>query len=46
MTMLADIVVSIGRLERIVVPHAIDIDIDDMQTRLDELEARRRRKPQ
>ena len=41
--LLVGIVDSIQRLERIALAHAPDIDI---QQRLDELEARRRKKPQ
>jgi len=42
--LLASIVDTIQRLERIALAHSPDID--DMQKRLDELEARRRKKPQ
>ena len=42
--MLADVVDSIRRLERIALAHSLDID--DTPKRLDELEARRRKKPQ
>ncbi len=41
---LADVVDGIKRLERIALAHSLDID--DTQRRLDELEARRRKKPQ
>jgi len=44
-TLLADIVATIGRLERIALPHSLDIE--EIRERLDELEQRRaRRKPQ
>ena len=43
-TMLADIIDTIKRLERIALAHSLDID--DVQTRLAELEQRRRKKPQ
>lgn len=42
--LLADIVDSIRRLERIALAHTLDID--DAQRRLDELEQRRKNKPQ
>ena len=42
--MLADIVDTLKRLERIALAHTLDID--DTQRRLDELEARRKKKPQ
>lgn len=42
--LLAGIVDSIQRLERIALAHSLDLD--DVQKRLDELEARRRKKPQ
>jgi len=42
--MLADIVDSIKRLERIALAHTLDID--DVQRRLDKLETRRKKKPQ
>jgi tetrahydromethanopterin S-methyltransferase subunit G len=41
---LVDVLDSIKRLERIVLAHSLDID--DIQKRLDELEQRRRKKPQ
>lgn len=42
--MLAGIVDSIQRLERIVLIHSLNID--DLEKRLDELESRRPKKPQ
>ena len=42
--LLADIVDSIRRLERIALAHTLDVD--DAQRRLDELEQRRKNKPQ
>lgn len=43
-TILATILDSIKRLERIAVAHAVDID--DLDVRLTDLENRRRRRPQ
>jgi len=42
--LLAEIVDTIQRLERIALAHTLDID--DLQTRLTELEQRRRKRPQ